>query len=379
MFGPVFRITPAVARALMSIEGSREAIAAFPFDVAMLASLRETARLRTTHYSTQIEGNRLTEVEVKAAVGGAHVPGRERDEREVRNYYRALERIEAIAAGAGAIREIELRRIHGLVMEGKATASRYRDGQNVIRDAATRAIVYMPPEASDVAPLMTDLFRWINEQLETAELPAPILAGLAHYQYATIHPYYDGNGRTARLLTTLLLHRAGYGLKGIYSLEEYYARNLGRYYRALTVGSSHNYYEGRAEADVTGFVEYFCRGMADAFLAVRTQAAEAAARGARDATPVLRRLDPRQRRLLELFRARGVVASAEIAEHLRLSPRTVTDLCRAWVAKGFLAMHDPSRKNRSYRLGTAFEDLLADATPRIATKLGTKHRQHRGT
>lgn len=377
MFAPVFRITPAVAKALMTIEASREAIAALPIDVAMLASLRETARLRTTHYSTQIEGNRLTEVEVRAVVGGAHVPGRERDEREVRNYYRALERVESIAVRSDAIREGDLRRLHGLVMEGRQTATPYRDGQNVIRDAATRAIVYMPPEACDVAPLMRDLLRWINEELESAELPAPVLAGLAHYQYATIHPYYDGNGRTARLVTTLLLHRTGYGLKGIYSLEEYYARDLGEYYRALTVGSSHNYYEGRAEADVTDFVEYFCKGMAEAFAAVRTQATKAATRGARDVTSALRRLDPRQRRLLELFRARGVVTSTEIAEHLRLSPRTATDLCRNWVNAGFLAMHDPSRKNRSYRLGDAFDELVA-AAPRTSTR-GTKRRRRRGS
>lgn len=359
MFRPLFRITPATAKALMSIEASREAVSALSVDVAMLASLREAARLRATHYSTRIEGNRLTEVEVEAAVGGGLVPGRERDVLEVRNYYRALERTEELAARSGAIRERDIQRVHGLVMFGRATSTPYRDGQNVIRAAGTRAIVYMPPEAPDVPSLMTQLFRWINENIEVAELPAPLLAGLAHYQYATIHPYYDGNGRTARLLTTLLLHRAAYGLKGICSLEEYYARNLGAYYRALAVGPSHNYYVGRAEADATGFVEYFCTGMADAFAAVRAQATRASNRNARDATADLRRLDPRQRRLLELFRARSVVTSIEIAEHLGLSPRTVTDLCRDWVEGGFLAMHDPSRKNRSYRLGDAFEELAA--------------------
>jgi Fic family protein len=71
---------------------------------------------------------------------------------------------------------------------------------------------------------------WIKAQ---DELPAPLKAGIAHYQYATIHPYYDGNGRTARLMTTLILHQSGYGLKGLYSLEEYYARNLPAYYKAL--------------------------------------------------------------------------------------------------------------------------------------------------
>jgi Fic family protein len=205
---------------------------------------------------------------------------------------------------------------------------------------------------------MTDLSQWINKELHEGDLPVPLIAGLAHYQFATIHPYYDGNGRTARLLTTLILHKAGYGLKGIYSLEEYYARNLTGYYEALTVGPSHNYHLGRAEADVTGFLSYFCQGMADAFSAVRAQASKAAARQAHDRTPELRLLDPRERRLLELFRRHGIVTTAEIAEHLALSHRTVVTLCRQWLDAGFLALHNPSRKNRSYRLGKSHEHLI---------------------
>jgi Fic family protein len=202
---------------------------------------------------------------------------------------------------------------------------------------------------------MADLVRWINQQLQEDDLPVPLIAGLAHYQFATIHPYYDGNGRTARLLTTLILHKAGYGLKGIYCLEEYYARDLRGYYEALTVGPSHNYYLGRAEADVTGFLTYFCQGMAEAFAAVRAQAAAAAKRGARDMAPALRQLEPRQRRLLELFRTHDIVTAAEIAEHLGLKRRTVVGLCRQWLASGFLTLHNPSRKSRSYRLGKTFE------------------------
>jgi hypothetical protein len=67
----------------------------------------------------------------------------------------------------------------------------------------------------------------------------------------TIHPS-DGNGRTARLLPTFLLHRGGYGLKGYFSLEEHHARDLPAYYGALAVHPHHNYYEGRAIADLTG-------------------------------------------------------------------------------------------------------------------------------
>ena len=134
---------------------------------------------------------------------------------------------------------------------------------------------------------MRELVAWVRRATSAGELPVPVVAGLAHYQFATIHPYYDGNGRTARLLTTLLLHRGGYGLRGIYSLEEHYSRNLSAYYRALTVGESHNYYEGRAAAEVTGFLAYFLAGMAEAFVGVQAVAAAAAARGAPDQQPSL--------------------------------------------------------------------------------------------
>ena len=183
-------------------------------------------------------------------------------------------------------------------MTGQSKPTPYRDGQNVIRNSRTGKSSYMPPEAKAVPALMSDLVKWINQQLYEGDLPVPLIAALAHYQFATIHPYYDGNGRTARLLANLILHKAGYGLKGIYSLDEYYARNLTGYYAGLTVGPSHNYHLGREEADMTGFLDFFCVGMAEAFSAVRAQAAKAAKQGAQDQSGLLRKLDPRERRLL---------------------------------------------------------------------------------
>ncbi|WP_095558645.1 Fic family protein [Candidatus Endomicrobiellum trichonymphae] len=61
----------------------------------------------------------------------------------------------------------------------------------------------------------------------------PILVAVTHYKFVTTHPYYNGSGRTARILTTLVLHKYGYELKGIYNLEEYYAKDLQRYYKAV--------------------------------------------------------------------------------------------------------------------------------------------------
>jgi Fic family protein len=251
-FHAIFTITPAIAKMLMRIEGVRASIEALPITARVLAILRETARLFSTHYSTMIEGNRLTQEQVAEVItSGQHFPGRERDEAEVKGYYVALDELESFVRSKKPVSEPAIQKLHALVMGSGKTrvkATAYRDGQNVIRDCVSRNIVYMPPEAKDVPALMTQLVNWLNGN---DNLPAPLRAAIAHYQFATIHPYYDGNGRTARLLTTLILHLGGYDLKGLYALEDYYARNLESYYEALSVGPSHNYHPGRADADIT--------------------------------------------------------------------------------------------------------------------------------
>lgn len=358
MFPPRFALTPNTVKALMSVEADRQLVASLPITAPMLDSLRRTARLLSTHFSTQIEGNRLSPAQVEQVIEGeGKFPGRERDESEVRNYYAALQHVEALGRSKDRLTEREIQMIHGLVMSGKKKATPYRAGQNVIRDARTGAIVYLPPEAKDVPRLMRELVLWLNESLVRQELPAPVVAAVAHYQFATIHPYFDGNGRTARLLTTLLLHQSGYGLNGIYSLEEYYAANLNGYYAALALGTSHNYF-GRADADLSPFVDYFCAGMADAFAKVRARAEYESRRGAADQSLKFRRLSPQQRSALGLFLRVRVIRSQDIAQFFKLKPRSASSLCRQWVDDGFFTIENPSTKGRSYRLADAYESIV---------------------
>lgn len=75
----------------------------------------------------------------------------------------------------------------------------------------------------------------------------------------------DGNGRTARMIATYILRRGGYGLKGLFVLENFYDRNLNDYYRALQMKLSHNYYFGRNDADITVWLEYFLSGLAEVY------------------------------------------------------------------------------------------------------------------
>ncbi len=357
-FKPKYHITNSLAKQLMQLEGLKTRIDGLPITPRLLAHLRETAKLQTTHYSTMIEGNRLSQKDVEGVLRqNHHFPGRERDEREVKNYYGALDFVEQLAEQNLPVTERQIQLIHGHVMQsgkGKPTPTPYRDGQNVIKDSHTGGIVYMPPEAKDVPELMGALADWIEE-----DIPCPIKAALAHYQFATIHPYYDGNGRTARLMATMILHLGGYGLKGIYSLEEYYAQNLQAYYDAIAVGPSHNYYMGRADADLTGWVEYFIAGMIESFTKVEAQAKSEAASLAPDNSAILRKLDPRQRKALTLFEKQETVTSADIATLFGFAPRTARLLLENWVKAGFLEIADPSKKSRKYRLSSPFAKLFS--------------------
>jgi Fic family protein len=139
---------------------------------------------------------------------------------------------------------------------GKKVASRYRLAQNAVIDPETEEVLYLPPEAKQVPKLMKSLIVWIKQH---PDLPPPLLAAIVHLGINAIHPFYDGNGRTARLLTRWLLSQHGYDIHGLVCIEEYYVKNLAHYYRALEEATL---FENRP---ITKWLEYFCKGLLHAY------------------------------------------------------------------------------------------------------------------
>lgn len=128
-FEPRFEITPAITRALLRIERAAQEIADLPVTPTLLATLRETARLTQTHYSTMIEGNRLTQEQVEEVLKHhEHFPGRERDEAEVKGYYVALEEVEQLSNIGLPISEKDIARLHALVIRCAVKPRRLRRG-----------------------------------------------------------------------------------------------------------------------------------------------------------------------------------------------------------------------------------------------------------
>ncbi len=143
-----------------------------------------------------------------------------------------------------------LRTIHTSVMGRSWTvrAGRYRERQNWLQDASTGDQTYLPPETDDVAALVDELVQWLSGPAN--EVDVLVRAGLAHIMLAAIHPFADGNGRTARILASLVMYRGGFRLPAFTSLEEWWGSHPADYYAAFAcLGDRWN-----PTTDVTQFV-----------------------------------------------------------------------------------------------------------------------------
>ena len=353
-----FTLTPEIVRYLQTIERIREALRHIDLSQEEHDRLRFRTQLHTTHYSTRIEGNRLTLKQTEGVLEGSKsIVGHERDMHEVRLYYNALKQVDEWVDEKSDITEKRIQLLHARLFYGKeAEATPYRDGQNAVTDENIQ-VIYWPPKAGDVPTLMHELIEWINKKIST--LPVPVIAGIAHYQFATIHPYNDGNGRAARLLTSWILKKGGYGLEGLHVLEKFYVDDLQSYYDALKTHPEPDYYSGRHQADITPWITYFLKGIATTLeTLIVTLEEDSYHQRSPEHLALLRPLDPRARQILRLFVTQDLIQSSDVAELLGLSTRQARDLIAGWVEQGWLEVANPSKKGRTYRLAEAYRGLV---------------------
>lgn len=267
MFSPKFTITNNILKLIGKIEASKEIIENAPLVPAYEAKFRQEAIIRTVHHGTHIEGNPLDTKEVVAVLGGEKVDAKDRDIQEVLNYRKVLSYIDRRKSEVG---EKDLLTIHKLTVDKllRSDASgKYRKTQVVVKNSKTGEISFKPPMATEVQKLVKDFFGWLVSPDSESVHPV-LVAGVVHYVLAYIHPFVDGNGRTARALATMVLFARGYDVKKFFSIEEYFDRNAPRYYKTLQAVSNQKV-ESLSDRDLTPWLEYFCEGLAEELARVK--------------------------------------------------------------------------------------------------------------
>jgi Fic family protein len=233
MFEPVIDL-PRLQPLIDALEQARRDIEALDVPPALERALQRVTEARGAHMSTRIEGNPMTEEEVRAEFARA-TPGTSRAELENRDYRDAARFARQVANDFDA--DIDgglIRGLHYLVSRNTdthGTAGQYRTEANVIRDSRTQTIIYQPPPPLEVPGLMSDLIAWLRAHRRDTH--PGILAAISHAELVKIHPFDDGNGRTARALTKYFFERHGWHLRGLVTPEQVFGEDTDGYYAGL--------------------------------------------------------------------------------------------------------------------------------------------------
>ena len=215
-----------------------------------------------------------------------------------------------------------------------------------VYDSKTGNPDYIPPEYSDVPGLLDELIEYVN----TTDDHPLIVGAVVHYQLVTIHPFEDGNGRTARLLSGYIMDLNGYGFNGIGSLEEYFAYDVDEYYDSIQMGLPALYYSGREnpphpEIWINYFlrmVKLYSRKVCDLQLSSEEE----------DIAGSLSFLKEREKELLVLLISsyRAEFTPIEVSKQLSVTNKTVINRLAGLVKNGFVIPILVNKRIRSYKL-----------------------------
>ncbi len=267
MFKPKYTISSKLLENIKHIAVLRYELNHKSFPKPILLELENIANVNSSYSSTSIEGNPLPLTEVKRIL--KNKPTNIRDtEQEVLNYNGALEYLKKIPVSKNNLLDLKLvLEIQKIVMDkliSKNNLGKIRKEPVFVNNPNIGKTIYWPPDHDDVKNLMTELIAYINQN--QSKIDFLILSGIFHKQLVIIHPFIDGNGRTTRLMTKHLLANLGLNTFNLFSFENYYNRNVSKYFQK--VGVLGNYYDVKDSVDFTEWLEYFTDGIIDELLRV---------------------------------------------------------------------------------------------------------------
>lgn len=282
--------------------------------------LRRKAVVKMAHSSTSIEGNMLAEYQVEKLAQGIKIQANEKEVKEVENYLAALHHIDELSTSKESFYIQDILDIHAKVMKDitvKEKAGAWRKGPVYIVNVTPvgeEKLVYTPPDSKEIPYLILDLIDWVNTQRDIHPI---IRAGLFHYQFETIHPFPDGNGRTGRLMTLLHLYQSDWDFKKALVLENFYNLDRKKYFQSLQTGHT---YKSRDGANLTPWLEYFIGGFFDEAKRLKDTIVNLTVIG-QDA-PQKNILTNDELRIVDFVLTMGKITSADAVDILQVPKRT---------------------------------------------------------
>ncbi len=377
-YTPKYSITNNILKNVGIIDSSREVITHAPLVPAWEKRFREDARAKIIHHGTHLEGNDLNLDEVEDILSpdpqstihdlpSNTVVARDRDIQEVINYRSVMEYLDSLVPKGsdleGSIQPVDskvmgsdpktyivinrhiLEEIHRLTVKGllpDTESGHYRSVKVVIRNTATKEITFRPPAPTEVPFYIEELFSWLSS--EDGKSVHPLLrAGILHYELVRIHPFTDGNGRSARAMALLLLFLEGYEAKKFFALEEYYDTHPEEYYSALQSVAT--------TGELSEWLEYFTLGISIEFNRVKILVQKLSLDlhlkstiGGRQIT-----LSERQIKLVEHIERFGEISMGSVRELLPdVSEDTILRDLRDLVTKNLLVKKGSTKGTRYY-------------------------------
>jgi Fic family protein len=321
IFKPTFQYTDKTVKYLNKITEARTIIMNSPLIPKWEVSLRKRALLTNAHSSTAIEGNILSLEEVTALSEGRDIMVKRKDKQEVLNYLEMLDKIPKFAKII-PFKKSDFLKIHKIIvnntLKDPEDEGRFRTRQVVVGNKYTGEIVFKPPQTKKVSELVDRFLNWLN--LTTINNLSPVIAaGITHYEIVRIHPFVDGNGRTARIIATLILYKSGFDTKRFFALDDYYDQDRARYYNTLKNIDQNT-------LDLTDWLEYFTEGLLISIETVKKRVI-----GLSKDIKILKEqgqvaLNERQMKIVEFILKNGKITNKNVRELFGLSNRVALDV-----------------------------------------------------
>lgn len=335
------RITPEILSLIAEIDefkGAWRAIGRIAPE--RLSSLRRVATIESVGSSTRIEGARLTDREVEKLLANIRLASfTTRDAQEVVGYAEVMETIFS-AYEAISFTENHIRQLHRDLLAHSTKDDRHRGAYKILSNnveafneqGESLGIVFETASPFDTPRRMEELIAWLDEQGQEKRLHPLLAIAIFVVVFLEIHPFQDGNGRLSRILTTLLLLRAGYAYVPYSSLESIIEQSKESYYISLrrTQGTIRS-----AEPDWNPWIEFFLR-------ALHRQKTRLEKKMERERI-ILADMPELSVTLLELAREHGRITVAEAARITDASRHTIKDHLKALVDRGHLILHGAGR------------------------------------